>query len=110
MTKARMFKKILTANQVELLPLIKEFSRDYYLAGGTAIALQLGQRRSLDFDLFTCGRIKRQSLKRLLDHHKYPVSTRNSSGNNSATFRILTIPKKWIFSRKLFQMMRSNDS
>jgi hypothetical protein len=32
-----MFKNILTANQVKLLPLVKEFSRDYYLVGGSAI-------------------------------------------------------------------------
>ncbi len=73
-TKAIMFKDILTTNQVELLPLIKEFSRDYYLVGGTAIALQIGHRRTLDFDLFTCGRIKKQSLKRLLDRHKCSAS------------------------------------
>ncbi len=31
-----MHRDILTANQVKLLPLVKEFSRDYYLVGGTA--------------------------------------------------------------------------
>lgn len=69
-----MHKDILTANQIKLLSLIKEFSRDYYLVGGTAIALHLGHRRSIDFDLFTSGRIKKQSIKRLIDHHNYPVS------------------------------------
>ena len=28
------------------------YSTDYYLAGGTALALQLGHRRSIDFDWF----------------------------------------------------------
>ncbi len=28
-------------------------SADYYLAGGTALALQLGHRQSVDFDFFT---------------------------------------------------------
>jgi len=69
-----MHRDILTANQVKLLPLVKEFSRDYYLVGGTAIALYLGHRRSIDFDLFTSGRIKKQSIKRLIDRHKFPVS------------------------------------
>jgi hypothetical protein len=69
-----MFTNILTANQVELLPLVKEFSPDYYLVGGTAIALHLGHRRSIDFDLFTSGRIKKQSIKRIIDCHKCPVS------------------------------------
>ena len=48
-----MFKNILNIDQVKLLPLIKSFSPDYYLVGGTAIALHLGHRRSIDFDLFT---------------------------------------------------------
>jgi hypothetical protein len=69
-----MYRDILTANQVKLLPLVKEFARDYYLVGGTAIALHLGHRRSIDFDLFTPGKIKKQSIKRLIDRHKYPVS------------------------------------
>jgi len=69
-----MFKNILTENQLKLLPLVKEFSRDYYLVGGTAIALHLGHRRSIDFDLFTSGRVKKQFIKRTIDRHKWPVS------------------------------------
>ena len=45
-------KEILSDRQTELLPLIGEFKREYYLVGGTAIALYLGHRRSIDFDLF----------------------------------------------------------
>ena len=74
MTEIIMFKNVLTANQLKLLPLVKEFSRDYYLVGGTAIALHLGHRRSIDFDLFTSGRLKKQSIKRTIDLHQYPVS------------------------------------
>lgn len=43
---------ILNDKQVELLPLIGEFKREYYLVEGTAIALYIGHRRSIDFDLF----------------------------------------------------------
>ena len=43
---------ILNDKQVELLPLIGEFKREYYLVGDTAIALYIGHRRSIDFDLF----------------------------------------------------------
>src|SRR3989338_354861 len=48
-----MFPKILTEEQIELLPLVKKFSDAFYLVGGTAVALQLGHRRSIDFDLFS---------------------------------------------------------
>lgn len=45
-------KEILNQSQIDLLPLISEFKREYYLVGGTAIALYLGHRRSIDYDLF----------------------------------------------------------
>lgn len=48
-----MHKEALTENQFELLPLLESFSPDFGLVGGTAIALHLGHRRSIDFDLFT---------------------------------------------------------
>jgi|SRR3989344_4463342 len=48
-----MFSNVLDPNQSILLPFIQSFSSDYYLVGGTAIALHLGHRRSIDFDLFT---------------------------------------------------------
>ena len=48
-----MHEEILTPEQSELLPLLKMFSEEFYLAGETAIALYLGHRRSIDFDLFT---------------------------------------------------------
>jgi len=43
----------MTKEQIDLLPLIKSFSKDFGLVGGTAIALHIGHRRSIDFDLFT---------------------------------------------------------
>jgi len=48
-----MHQEVLTGRQFELLPLVGSFARDFYLAGGTAIALTIGHRRSIDFDLFT---------------------------------------------------------
>ena len=62
-----MHSEILTNEQNELLPLIKSFSKDYYLVGGTAIALYLRHRRSIDFDLFTTRNIKRRSIRNLIE-------------------------------------------
>jgi len=68
-----MHSEILTNEQNELLPLIKSFSKDYYLVGGTAIALYLGHRRSIDFDLFTTQDIKRKSIRNLIDKSGFVV-------------------------------------
>lgn len=52
--------EILNGSQTELLPLIGEFKREYYLVGGTAIALYLGHRRSIDYDLFKFAPLNRK--------------------------------------------------
>lgn len=52
------------ADQIGLLPVLKLFRKEFYLVGGTAIALQLGHRRSIDFDLFT---LKPFGSKRVLN-------------------------------------------
>lgn len=60
---------ILTKTQADLLPLIKRFSPSFYLVGGTALALQLGHRRSLDFDLFTNRPFDNLRLRSLIKKH-----------------------------------------
>jgi hypothetical protein len=47
-----MHKEVLNKDQIDLLPLVKQYKREFYLAGGTAVALHIGHRRSVDFDLF----------------------------------------------------------
>jgi len=52
-----MHSDVLSTRQLDLLPLMAKFRREYYLVGGTAIALQIGHRRSIDFDLFKLSRL-----------------------------------------------------
>ena len=56
-----MHDEILSKRQAELLELLKEFNKNFGLVGGTAIALHLGHRRSIDFDLFTDNSLQNQS-------------------------------------------------
>ena len=39
------------------MSLMAKFKREYYLVGGTAIAMYIGHRRSIDFDLFKLSRL-----------------------------------------------------
>ena len=73
-----MHKEILNSNQLELLPLVKKFKREFYLVGGTAIALHIGHRRSIDFDLFKSNRlvINRIMNKINLSDHTYNITRR----------------------------------
>ncbi|UMX47850.1 MAG: hypothetical protein L7H18_05435 [Candidatus Nealsonbacteria bacterium DGGOD1a] len=56
-------KEILTENQIKLLPVLKLFSKSFGLVGGTAIALQIGHRRSIDFDMFSQKKFSNTRIK-----------------------------------------------
>jgi hypothetical protein len=58
-----MHTEIFDKNQVGLLPYIKTFQRSFYMVGGTAIALHLGHRRSIDFDLFSPSPLVKHRIK-----------------------------------------------
>ena len=57
-----MFYDILDTERKNVLPLLGAFKDDFYLAGGTALALHLGHRDSVDLDLFTESHIDTQKL------------------------------------------------
>src|SRR5487761_2412075 len=57
----------LTDSGKTLFPKLAAFKDDFYLAGGTALALQLGHRVSVDFDLFSSEPIKKTMLARVED-------------------------------------------
>jgi len=59
-----MHKEILTKEQSELLPVVKSFSKNFGMVGGTAIALHIGHRHSIDFDLFTDKSFDNNVIKR----------------------------------------------
>ncbi len=48
---------------------------DFYLAGGTALALQIGHRRSIDFDLASYNKINPFMLERKLISMDFDVQT-----------------------------------
>jgi hypothetical protein len=59
-----MHEEILSPKQLQLLSLIKSFAGTFYLIGGTGIALQIGHRRSIDFDLVSFGDLDIEGIKR----------------------------------------------
>ena len=65
---------ILSKEQVQLLPILSQFKKEYYLVGGTAIALHIGHRESIDFDLFKQKNIRKKDLYDKLKNIDYKVS------------------------------------
>lgn len=58
--------EILSSEQQALLPYVKQFKREFYLVGGTAIAPYIGHRKSIDFVLFKLGAFNhKRNLERI---------------------------------------------
>lgn len=69
-----MFTKILSKKTENLLALLgnQKFIKDFYLAGGTGLALQLGHRTSLDLDFFSLKKFNPKKLiKELSDLDRF---------------------------------------
>lgn len=74
-------KEILTKKQAGLLPLVHSFSRDFGLVGGTAVALYIGHRFSIDFDLFTRHEFENFNIrKQVLKFRKIERVLRDETG------------------------------
>jgi hypothetical protein len=56
----KLHREVLSEAQERVLPRLGAFatSRGFYLGGGTAVAVYMGHRRSVDFDWFTDGKLE----------------------------------------------------
>lgn len=79
-----MHRTVLTEQQQRLLPLVRKFSPQFGLVGGTAIALQLGHRRSVDYDLFTFEPFDVDRIKKAI-RNDYTIKHTFISGKNELT-------------------------
>ena len=71
--------EVLTKEGENIFPLLGKFE-DFYLAGGTALALQIGHRISVDFDLFSEKEISKNLLvkvKRVFENKTVIPSVNN---------------------------------
>ena len=81
-----MHTQIFNSNQAALLPLVKQFRKEFYLVGGTAIALHIGHRRSIDFDLFKFNPLRPKKIIETISGFDYPyVVTRRVTEQLNAT-------------------------
>ena len=82
-----MHEEILTKEQCDLLPLLKTFSSQFGLVGGTAIALQIGHRRSIDFDLFTKDEFDNDKIRNKI-RKSFKITRTFVSNNDELTLSV----------------------
>ena len=111
----RIHPEILTAEQLELLPLVKSFSKDFGLVGGTAIAIFVGHRRSIDFDLFTDKEFDNWKIRRkIVQFRKIDSVLRDEDGQYTVViqkvrFTFFCYPFKISFSKNFDKVIKLPD-
>ena len=83
-----MHKEVLTKEQERLLPLVTKFTEKFGLVGGTAIALQIGHRRSIDFDLFSLEGFDNHKIKNIVKNGLWEIDKIYSDEEGQFTFFI----------------------
>ncbi len=111
-----MHKEILTEEQIKLLPLVEKFSKDFGLVGGTAIALQIGHRRSIDFDLFSLEEFSNAKIRKKIvkDSWKIGKVYKDEDGQftffvNNVQFTFFHYPFKIKFSKSFEDILKMPD-
>ena len=110
-----MHKEILTETQSKLLSIVALFSKKFGLVGGTAIALHLGHRESLDFDLFSFNGFNNYSIKTKISQNS-AIDTVLVNKKGEYTFLIgrfkftfFQFPYKIIYSESLGNIVKLPD-
>ena len=96
-----MFPNILSVEQQQLIPFVQSFKKEYYLVGGTAIALQIGHRQSIDFDLFKLSNVQQVKINQRLSEFKVPYQLLFA---DSQSFHILANDVKLTFFQYPFKI------
>ena len=110
-----MHKEILTETQSRLLPVVKLFLKDFGLVGGTAIALHLGHRESIDFDMFTFDEFSNPKIRRKISQLRtIDEVLRDETGQytfviNGVRFTFFQFPYKINFSETFDDVVRLPD-
>lgn len=82
----KIHKEILPPQQADIYPLLKQFTNQgYVLFGGTALALQLGHRQSVDFDFFAADKMDKKFFQNMENIH-----IQNMTAEDDKTFCFLT--------------------
>lgn len=84
----------MSREQIELLPLLEMAGKRFGLVGGTAVALQIGHRRSIDFDLFSYKEFKNKVWQKKVEELSEITQT---FVNKSGEFTFMTNDVKITF-------------
>jgi len=85
----KLYYGVLSKAHQNILTNLKDFKKYFYLAGGTGLALQIGHRKSEDFDFFTNEDFKKIQLENLImNKFKHEKLIYNQRENDTITILV----------------------
>jgi hypothetical protein len=107
---------VLSEKQLELLSLATQFSTNFGLVGGTAIALQIGHRQSIDFDLFSLEKFTNADIRKIVIQNNYQLGKVFKDEEDQFIFNVDTVqftflhyPFKIKFNKSLENHLKMPD-
>ena len=110
-----MHKEILSKKQTEVFPKLNAFSNNFGLVGGTAIALHLGHRQSIDFDLASPRPIHSPGIrKKLLEISKIETVMNDTADEytlivDGIKFTFFNYPFDIVYSDNIDNIIKTPD-
>lgn len=104
------YREILDSDRLKVYKSLSDFRGHGYLAGGTALALQLNHRKSVDFDVFIEKPVSnafKQNVKRTFGRVDYYVNT--SDQISFKTKENVEVTFVWYYFKPLFPLIKTDS-
>lgn len=107
---SKIYLEILNKERQEVFQLLSQFRADGYLAGGTALSLQIKHRKSFDFDIFVRKQITTSLKSKVREIFKEPVYYIDSKDQISfRTTNNINVTFLWYYFDPLFPLTPTNS-
>lgn len=101
---------ILDKERQDVFQLISKFRADGYLAGGTALSLQIKHRKSFDFDIFVPKQITTSLKSKIREVFKEPIYYIDSKDQISfRTANNINVTFLWYYFDPLFPLIQTDS-
>jgi len=94
-----LFYQVLEKETKKILPIFQNLKKDFYLAGGTGLALQLGHRRSYDLDFFSEKHFDSRKVFNQLAKEKNFNLTKKLEDKSALFLEINNVSVNFLFSK-----------
>lgn len=105
----KLYREVFDTERERVFQKLSAFKADGVLAGGTALALQLGHRKSFDFDIFIPKSLSKHFFKKVIGVFGKNITTRVSTGDiiMIETSKKIEVHLVYFWRKRLFKTVKT---